>query len=462
MKLVDAARYGVRLRQSRAPERKKIVAELLAKHGREGLFDCIDLWFRPKRLNESALCSLFLESTDVFISIYELRKQGDRLPNVLSLESRPAGPTSWNTKKALAVLSNMRSYDMLNIAHELREDEANFFWRCALGWPRSCSPKSFILAMSWKRVDSRVAHQAYAFMGMSELVKRILDDPQSIPDATKVNPRQAINAAAYRPWGKRELPLANMYIDVVNGRRCLMHVYGNAHHRMSVLRKRSGEKLRRLTADQVPEGEWVVEVEMDEDLREILMVTDCLFANGDLSDKIYIERIEYLEPWVQEWNVIVPEAIQKIDIDVPTLLESIPPTSSLRLLKPGTYDFGADGGWIAVSHVYRFACLLSGLSVLGDERTIEVSLMDGFEPTVVGEFSPDVTVLNQLDTMLKARSFTYQEGYNELTNFGIVIDVTCTNFSDEMKFNEIVNPQLKPDEGISDVSQYTDLLELTL
>lgn len=461
MKLVDAARFGVRLRRGNAPERRKIVAELLATHGREGMFDCIDLWFKTKRLNAAALCSLFLESTGVFVSIYEMRKQGERLPDVLSLESRPAGPTTWTTQKALAVLSDLRNYDMLNVAHELREDEANFFWRCALGWPRSCSKNSFLFALSRRRADVRVVHQAAAFMGVNELVTRILDDPASIPDAAKVNPKQAVVAAMYRPWGKRNLPLAEMYVDVVGGRRCLLHVYGNAHHRMSVLRKRSGERIRRLSADEIPDGEWIVEVEMDEDLRQVLMVTDCLYADSDISNLTYVKRIKKLEPWAERWNIIKPERVLRTDVEVGSLLESIPPASTLRLVKPGPYAFGEDGGWIAVSHIYRFACLVSGLTVIGDERKIELSLMDGFEPIVVSEFAPGVKILNQIDVVLKAREVVYQEGYNELTHYGIVMAITCTDIDEEnMKFREITGPEIKVDDGIGDVSQITDMLEM--
>ena len=461
MKLVDAARFGVRLRRGKSPERRKIVAELLATHGREGLFDCIDLWFKSKRLNAAALCSLFLESTGVFVSIYEMRKQGERLPDVLSLESYPAGPTTWSTKKALAVLSNLRNYDMINVAHELREDEANFFWRCVLGWPRSCSKNSFLFALSRRRADARVVHQAAAFMGVNELVTRILDDPDSIPDASQVNPKQAVVAAVYRPWGRRTLPLSEMYVDVVSGRRCLLHVYGNAHHRMSVLRKRSVERLRRLTADEMPDGEWIVEVEMDEDLRQVLMVTACLYADSDISNLTYVKRIKKLQPWSSRWNIIKPEKVLRTDVEVGSLLESIPPTSTLRLLKPGSYAFGEDGGWIAVSHVYRFACLMSGLTVIGDERKIELSLMDGFEPIVVGAFSPDVEILNQMDVLLKARELVYQEGYNELTQYGVVMEVTCTDIDEEnLKFREITGPEIKLDDGIGDVSQLTDMLEM--
>jgi hypothetical protein len=104
---------------------------------------------------------------------------------------------------------------------------------------------------------------------------------------------------------------------------------------------------------------------------------------------------------------------------------------------------------------------VSGLTVIGDERKIELSLMDGFEPIVVSEFAPGVKILNQIDVVLKAREVVYQEGYNELTHYGIVMAITCTDIDEEnMKFREITGPEIKVDDGIGDVSQITDMLEM--
>lgn len=475
---------------ARFDDRSTLMEMLNDSFTKDEILLCVRLFYSEGYMTNYQLKERFCEETGIYPEIWE-EAIGDRsFAYVLALESSDCKSSGRSLAQMLTTIERICENErpLLKICHSMSEVEARLFWHAVLGERFPIAFKTFVSGLAllhrpkihrdWgnvkkskgkKRAEigfSRTVVELADTMGKHELVSRILKDQNSLPRSEILNPRRAIKGGTFLPWGHIHLP-ADTYLDVVGGSRYFLHSFGTSMgHDAYYLRDRTGA---RLNAEQVPftppPDDWIVEVEVTGDPLEISVVTDCLYHRRPMADRPYSERITYLNEseWANLTQVRTLRPVPEHESST-TLLEQVPPDTSLRLLKDEPYQFGMPIGWVLAGRAFEFNVLLTDIRRdRNNSLHARIAVMDGHDPFPVAQIILPKDVGPAVSDRLAKRGVSFGTDWEDVCEKGIVLRSYCSEIDpNSFQFNEPAMLSVIDDSGLGDVNQLTDVIEVMI
>ncbi len=389
----------------------------------------------------------------------------ESLAEMLASESEGCESNDWSVEKALAILKSLYSHDIMDLCYKMDELEAMLFWNAACSSsPVPMSKHSFLCSLAWclglrDKISHDEIYSAYATTPFSEVVLRLLNEPESIP---LLMPRAecAMRGGHYQPWTHSQLP-EDTFLDIIRGPRRFLHI----HDKKATLRGRDGKRvigLKTMWDGHRPRGNWIIEVEsMD---NRLWCATDCLYHNESIIDLPYEERLSHLESWAKDekrLDVIVPFALSGHETvaEISGMLED---SHMARIVSSGPYKPGADCGWIVVHHAFQFRLLVTEVR-RNQDGFIELKLaaLDGHDTYPVHLLTLDTDKSQSALLILSQRGHVPEEDWEDVEQLGIILEGTCTDIEPgTYRFLNYQPLSFNGELGRGDASQYTDIIEV--
>ena len=379
--------------------------------------------FANRTLTRRKVLSMVAEQLEVPYDI--LASLGDDTSSLLASESSASNHTDWTLDDALTVRGAIisGSFDYLSLSKQMNEIDARLLWSSVLG-RRTITPFAFLKAIA-PDVSPDVISSSRSFLTDMEVVYALYDDRSRLLDPKEWNekPNAALRPRRWLPW-KRDAPVEmTHYQEIPKGK---------------------------VTVDYDHEREVVIERASD-------VITDVAFVHHPTLG--LLERMKkYADMnWHSEEQMAWPQPI-------PSWESIINKEGTVRFPNLSAFTPDDYGGYVLVKDSHVHPLRLSAYRH-ADSLELKVEAADGFD-----EFIPVGICVVHILSMISALQFDLQRilgsNTNEKSQWCVIPDDVCivvevsSPFMDRRtsELSEPVYMGLNGDLGVSDITQYVDLV----
>jgi hypothetical protein len=358
---------------------------------------------------------------------------------------------------------------------ELREDICKKLSISPLVWDESLAGKPIVplialesaeyggQGMTVKQALNMMARiKDEGFFQTAEIIQKIFSKTDDIEVRT-MQPGQAFLGPVYRAWDKMITP-ADVYADVLSNSRRYLHITEFPKGTFKgVLYNRHKQVMGKPTTLPFEGIEGVFEVEVDG--LQIHYLTDVLAVNDnwEIYKMDYKDRLDHLENMPSPNHPVKRGKFISASTDFTHILETLEEGQRLRLLSAGPIKLGGDGGWSILKDAFHLNLLVSAIK--RDEQfetVVRMSAMDGFETYEVGQANLSVEAAQHMRHRLAQHSVLVGQDWIPVDEYAMVVVAEMKEFSlDSLTIEKVEVSYLDDNLGYSDVSQLTDLIEMS-
>jgi hypothetical protein len=145
------------------------------------------------------------------------------------------------------------------------------------------------------------------------------------------------------------------------------------------------------------------------------------------------------------------------------MLEAIEATDRLRLTNTDGIVVGGQGGWLVMKDAFHLQLLVAAVKRDEEYEThVRLSALDGYETYEVGQLQLTVSVAQHLRQRLAQQGVLAGQDWLPIDEYGLVVVMEMKGFSlQELTLTDGEIKYLDDELGFSDVSQLTDLIEMS-
>jgi hypothetical protein len=417
-----------------------------------------------------------------FISIREIREDvcrklsisplvwdeslaGKPIVPLLALESPEYGGQGLTVKQAFNLMARIRDEGFLQVASKMNEREALLFWGRATDERPPMPVNRFLQIVSYTTEKGAQSLQSINIMLQtmtpSEIIQRLYSEKEDMEVRT-MQPGQAFLGSVYRAWDKLTTP-DDVYADVIEGDRRFLHITefpvgtfkGVFYNRHKQMMGKSHEPI-------YTDSEAIFEVEVDGN--QVKYVTDVYAVDDDWN--VYKENYKDRQDKLAKLRLAVPTKSGKFipaSTDFSHLLETLEDNQRLRFVSTGAIKLGSNGGWAILKDAFHINLLVTAVKRDREFEThIRVSAMDGFETYEVGQIQLTVEVAQHMRQRLALQGVLAGQDWLPVDEYAMVVVVELAEFSlSDLSLEKVELKYLDDDLGYSDVTQLTDLIEMS-
>lgn len=389
---------------------------------------------------------------------------GKPLVPLLSLESPEYGGEGLTVKQGLNLMARIKDLGFLEIASKMNEKEALVFWARATGEKPPIPINRFLQMVSYVVGESPQSLQSINIllqtMRPAEIAQRMIGSKKPIEVRT-MQPGQPFVGPVYKAWDKFTTP-TDVFVEVISNTRRYLHI---TEFPKGTFKGILYDRYRQLMGKPLSlpiEKEGIFEVEVDG--LDIKYVTDILSLedNWDIHKSDYRDRVNQLE----QINLSKPVKTGNFvsgATDFTHMLETIEATDRLRLTNTDGIVVGGQGGWLVMKDAFHLQLLVAAVKRDEEYEThVRLSALDGYETYEVGQLQLTVSVAQHLRQRLAQQGVLAGQDWLPIDEYGLVVVMEMKGFSlQELTLTDGEIKYLDDELGFSDVSQLTDLIEMS-
>ena len=391
---------------------------------------------------------------------------GKPIVPLIALESAEYGGQGMTVKQALNLMARIKDEGFFQIASKMNEREALVFWSRATDERPPMPMNRFLQIVSYAKEGGAQSLQSINVMMQTmtpaEIIQKIFSKTDDIEVRT-MQPGQAFLGPVYRAWDKMITP-ADVYADVLSNSRRYLHITEFPKGTFKgILYNRHKQVMGKPTTLPFEGIEGVFEVEVDG--LQIHYLTDVLAVNDnwEIYKMDYKDRLDHLENMPSPNHPVKRGKFISASTDFTHILETLEEGQRLRLLSTGPIKLGGDGGWSILKDAFHLNLLVSAIK--RDEQfetVVRMSAMDGFETYEVGQANLSVEAAQHMRHRLAQHSVLVGQDWIPVDEYAMVVVAEMKEFSlDSLTIEKVEVSYLDDNLGYSDVSQLTDLIEMS-
>ena len=440
---------------------------------REEAVQIYNLFFPSSSIvSKGDLTALFAKEVGVFVDVVYDVLQENSLAHSLAQESSGSTSQGWSVKDALAMMELLKvgSISLLDVSHKMDEMEARLFWRHIVGEQAPISPRSYVICLGVnEHIPIDVMKKHVATKDNQELINTIYNDPLSIdaPFRWHEEPNLALTPRRYKPFHPhddiQEITEYNggVYQRILSkGSTKMLYVLSEPNGTRLVWRDRSG----RITSGGIaPNDEWlpkgpiILETTTNDGVIHVYDVILPRHPVYPMKDRLNVLS-EHIAAFPDAPLIVHhPFKIGKMS----ELVSSIASEEIIRMPDIGAFDPFNSGGFVLMANQAKAVLRLHAIrKASSDELEVKISSLDGFEDFIeVGTTFVTGDIRNHLQqTVSRLASIVIDKQWQEIdSDIVIPLDMIIASVSDKMvQESHILG--IRDDLGISDITQYVDLL----
>ena len=389
---------------------------------------------------------------------------GKPMVPLLALESPEYGGDGLTVKQGLNLMSRIKDLGFLEIASKINEKEALVFWARATGERPPIPINRFLQIISYVVGENPQTLQSINIllqtMLPAEIAQRMIGTQKPIEVRT-MQPGQPFVGPVYKAWDKFTTP-TDVFVEVISNSRRYLHITEFPKGNFKGVFYDRHRQLMGKPLSLPIEQEAILEVEVDG--LDIKFVTDILSLDKDwdIHKSDYRDRVNKLE----QLNLSKPVKSGKFvsnATDFTHMLETIEPTERLRLTNTDGIVAGGQGGWLVMKDAFHIQLLVNAVKRDEEYDTfVRLSALDGYESYEVGQVKLTVSVAQHLRQRLAQQGVLAGQDWLPVDEYGMVVVMEMKEFSlQDLSVTDGEIKYLDDDLGFSDVSQLTDLIEMS-
>ena len=396
---------------------------------------------------------------------------GKPIVPALAEESNISKSEGISLRKAFALMHKIEDVNILKLCARMSEVEARLFWARVLGEKPPIPITRFLQLFSYVGGEGRsirYIRRLLTAMTPIEIIALLKGtDPRlkaMEKDSLKVQPGVPFIGPYYPAWTKATVP-NGVYLDIIKGPRRFLHIteFPKGEWR-GVLYSRDRKAVGKLTASQLPidpNQEYIFEVETNSNA--VSKITDiiCVGDDWEFYNRPYRERLSHAELLSLKVDYNKPTILES-GTDISHVLNRLQDDERVRLVSEGPFQIGGEGGWMLMQSAFHLHLLLSGVKRYQD-YSIEarLSVMDGFEPIEVAQVVLSDGQAYQLRERLAREGVMITQGKLDTEPYTVIFvgEVRKIDLS-QMIIKDVEILHMDETLGLSDVSQFTDIVEL--
>ena len=456
------------------------------------------LFFNDKsKMSSKHITAMFAKEVGVFMEVVLDVLGEDSLAMTLAQESSKSTSQGRTIEQMMGVIETFKSgsISILETTHSMNEIEGRLFWTHILGERVNITPHAYMMNIGMnENIPKDAMKRHVALKEPFSLLHTIFNDPKSldVPSRWYEETDIALTPRRYKPFlpHQDEKTLMDYNGGVYqripqNGKTRMLYVLPEANGTRLVWRDRAGRIDKPNSVPNVnwlPKGPLIMEVSLETDHRTgytRLGVFDAIFPRyphltlQERLDKLHEHLKEH-----QEDNRLKIEDDDWLYPDAPIIIHSLSGPHKIssivswgeddevcRFPDLGAFDPFEDGGYILLKSHAKKALRLSEVRKLHDDalqiRLCCIDGVDDFINVVEAEVTGDLKIASQ-GTVSRLTDIRIDENWACLPDESmIVIEVLAPiiEFDENGVILEDVHVLgLRDDLGISDITQYVDLL----
>ena len=446
-------------------------------------------------LTKGDLSGRFAKEVGVFVDVLLDVVNEQSFAMALAQESNKSASQGWSVPQAQRMMEGVCSgaLPIIETAHKMDEIEARLFWKHVLGEHAPLTPNSFLTCLGMNQgVHQDVMRRHIALKEPFALLEVIYNDPKSldIPSRWYEETDIALTPRRYKPFlPYQDEQILKDYNGAVyqvipqNGKTRMLYVLPEVNGTRLVWRDRAG-RIDRPDAvpnvDWLPKGPLIMEVSLETDHRTgytRLGVFDAIFPRyphltlQERLDKLHAHLKEH-----QENNRLKIEDDDWLYPDAPIIIHSLSgPYKISKLLSwgeddevrrfpdLGAFDPFKEGGYVLMKSLAKAILRLHSVrKVTGDLLEVELACIDGlddFIPIGKVEVTGELKIASQ-GTLARLTNIVLNKDWQDIPPeviipMGVIVPEITQN---PLKGENMMVTDIMDDLGISDITQYVDLL----
>ena len=436
------------------------------------------LFFPQQRImTKGDLTARFAREVGVFVDVVYDVLQENSLPFALAQESSKSSSQGWTIENAMGVMELIKedAIGILDVAHKMDEMEARLFWKHIVGEHAPITPRAYVICLGVnEQIPIDVMKNHTATKDDLEVIEKIFNDPSSFDAPFRWNeePNLALTPRRYLPFhphddAQRVVDYnGGLYQRVLsNGATKMLYVLPEPDGSRLVWRDRSGGITSGGIApndEWLPKGPIILETATKDGVIHVYDVVMPRYPDYTLK-----ERLDVFSEHIAAFPDAPVTVHSPLKIDkMSELVSTMDDDSLLRFPDTGAFDPFKSGGFVLLSSQAKVTLRLHSIrKVTGDKTEIKVSCLDGYDdfiPVVMADVTGDAQ--NHLHQTVSRMSSLVLDGQWKEIEAEIVIPLSMIVPSVTLPFaiGDIIQDayvlEVREDLGISDITQYVDLV----
>lgn len=435
--------------------------------------------FYPQQriMTKGDLTARFAREVGVFVDVvYDILKENS-LPLALAQESNKSTSQGWSIDKAMGMMELIKedAIGILDVAHKMDEMEARLFWKHIVGERAPITPRAYVICLGVNElIPIDVMKRHTTTRDDLEVIDKIFNDPSSFdaPFRWHEEPNLALTPRRYFPFHPHDDVQrvvdynGGLYQRILSsGATKMLYVLPEPDGSRLVWRDRSGGITSGGIApndEWLPKGPIILETASKDGVIHVYDVIMPRYPDYTLEERLTVFS-EHIADFPDAPLIVhQPSKIDKMS----ELISTLESDALLRFPSTAAFDPFKSGGFVLMTSQAKAILRLHSIrKVTGDRTEIKVSCLDGFDdfiPVVMAEVTGDTQ--NHLhQTVSRMTSLTPDEQWQEIES-EIVIPLSMIVPSMTLPFaiGDIIQDayvlEVREDLGISDITQYVDLL----
>lgn len=419
-------------------------------------------------LTKGDLSGRFAREVGVFVDVLLDVVNEQSFAMALAQESNKSASQGWSVPQAQRMMEGVCSgaLPIIETAHKMDEIEARLFWKHVLGEHAPLTPNSFLTCLGMNQgVHQDVMRRHIMLKEPMKLIHVLFDDPESldIPTRWYEETNIALTPRRYLPFHPHD---DTQSLEDFNG-GFYQRLYQKGSTKMLyILPEPSGTRLvwrdrgGRLTSAGVIPDEWlpkgpiILETISHED---VLHVYDAIYPRyPHLS---LTQRLGKAEWDSGDIVIHMPTEIDKMS----ELVSSLSEEEVIRFPDMDAFDPFKSGGFVLTASLAKAILRFNSVrKVTGDLLEIELACVDGlddFIPIGKVKVTGDLKMTSQ-GTLARLTNIVLNKDWQDIPPeviipMGVIVPEITQN---PLKADNMMITGIMDDLGISDITQYVDLL----
>lgn len=428
------------------------------------------LYPQKKLITRGALSALFANEVGVFIDVV-MDVLGEReLSLALAQESNVSTSQGWSIKDANRMMESVSlgAVKVLDTTHKMDEIEARLFWSHMLGNKAPITSRAFVIHLGVSRgIPADVMKRHASLKDATGLIQMIFKDPEGldIPERWYEETKLALSPRRYIPFHPHDsvdklVVFNNSHYQRIPNKGSTKMLYVIREHDgvRFVWRDRSG---RIVSNGKAPDVSWLPDT-------PIILETVTDGNNIHVFDAIFpryhhlglAERMMKLEEHVKDTPMIVhhPTHIGSMA----DLISSLNDDEAIRFPDMNPFNPLSEGGYVLMSSLSKLILRLHSMKSIQNTLSVKLSCVDGYDDyIVVGEVDVLGDIKNNLSSTVNRMTTIIPSGEWQDLPDEIVIPIEAiipSILKDPLSIPDALVSSIREDLGISDVTQYVDIL----
>lgn len=419
-------------------------------------------------LTKGDLSGRFAKEVGVFVDVLLDVVNEQSFAMALAQESNKSASQGWSVPQAQRMMEGVCSgaLTIIETAHKMDEIEARLFWKHVLGEHAPLTPTSFLTCLGMNQgVQQDVMRRHIALKEPMELIRVLFDDPESldIPTRWYEETNMALTPRRYLPFHPHD---DTQLIQEFNGGFYQRLCQKGSTKMLYILPEPSGTKLvwrdrggRLTSAGVIPEG-WspkgpiILETASEQGVLHVYDVIYPRYPHLTLT-----ERLEKAGWYSDDIVIHAPVRVDKMSELVSTLSEE----ETIRFPDMNEFNPFLPGGFVLTSSLAKAILRLHSVrKVTGDLLEVELACIDGlddFIPIGKVEVTGELKIASQ-GTLGRLTNIVLNKDWQDIPPeviipMGVIVPEITQN---PLKGENMMVTDIMDDLGISDITQYVDLL----